>query len=126
MADRGFEIELDRMFAAHPDFPDSDLFAGQVQIKMNRGLTFRGFFIGGLGVIGGLIGGAQILGSGLGPRLGALTAQSNHFMNTKFADLAAAHVLPGGFAVNGEIVWMSAGLAVVAIGLALTRAIREI
>ncbi len=126
MADRSFEIELDRMYADHPAFPDADLFAGKVQLRMNRGLTFRGFVIGGLGLVGGLIGGAQILGSGLASRLGALTSQSNHFMNARLSDLAAAHVLPGGFEVNGEILWMSAVMALVAVGFGFTRVIREI
>jgi hypothetical protein len=34
--------------------------------------------------------------------------------------------LPTGVNINGEVVWMAGALAAVAVGLALTRAIRDI
>jgi len=126
MPDRSFEYELDRMFAEHPAFPDGDLFARQVEARLERGWTYRRFVIGGLGLAGGLIGGAQVLGSGVLQRVGALSAQSNDLVSAKLTELAATHTLPGGLAVNGEILWMSAALAVVAIGFGVTRIIREI
>jgi hypothetical protein len=126
MAERGFEYELDRMFANPPAFADGDRFAGLVEARLDRGWTFRRLLIGGLGLAGGLIGGAQILGSGLLTRVSALSAQSGEMVTTRLGDLAAAHVLPGGLAVNGEVLWMSAALGVVAIGFAVTRVIREI
>ena len=124
MVDRSFEIELDRMFADAPAFADSDLFAARVDARLERGWTFRRVLIGGLGLVGGLIGAGQVVGSGLLQRAGVLGAQSNQLISARLGDLAAARVLPGGLEVNGEVIWMSAALAAVAIGFALTRATR--
>ena len=125
MADRRFEIELDRWFAEAPAFPDGDLFVMRVEAKLNRGWTFRQFLIGGLGIAGGLILGAQVLGSGLAARLGTITTHSRDLVASGLADLTSRHILPAGLPVNGEVIWMSAGLAVLALGFAFTRAIRE-
>ncbi len=126
MADRTFEMQLDRLFAESPAFADADLFALRVEERLDRGWTFRQFVIGGLGIAGGLIGGAQILGSGLLQRLGAATAQSNHLVSSRLAGLDGLHILPAGTILDGEVMWLSAALAVVALGFAVTRAIREI
>jgi hypothetical protein len=125
MADRNFEMDLDRMFAEAPAFADGDLFALRVEERLDRGWTFRQFLIGGLGIIGGLIMGAQVLGSGLAARLGAVTARSKDLVSSRLDGLASLHFLPAGLSMNGELVWMAAGLAAVALGFALTRAIRE-
>jgi hypothetical protein len=126
MADRSFEIGLERLFAEAPAFADSDLFAGRVADRMNRGWGFRQFLISSLGMAGGLIGGAQVLGSGLASRLDTLTVATRHAFVSRLSDLADTHVLPPGLMLNGEIVWMAGALAVVAVVLALTRAIRDI
>jgi hypothetical protein len=126
MADRTFEVELERMFAAAPSFGDSDLFVLQVAHRLDRGWTFRRLLIGSLGVFGGLIGVGQILASGILGRLDAFGARSDRIVSTGLGDLASAHLLPPGLPVGVEALWMSAALAVVAIGFALTRAIKEI
>jgi len=131
MADRTFEMELDRMFGEAPAFPDTDLFAARVEARLDRGWTFRRLLIGGLGIAGGLIGGAQILGSGLLSRIGELSARSNHMVSSGLGDLTAEHILPPGLAVpnlflGGGVLWMSAALAILAIGFIATRAIKEI
>jgi hypothetical protein len=126
MADRSFEMELDRLFAEAPAFPDSDLFATRVETRLDRGWTFRRLLIGGLGVAGGLIGGAQIIGSGLLSKLSQVGERSNHMVSSGLGDLTADHILPGGLPINGEVLWMSAALAVLAIGLVATRAIKDI
>ncbi len=125
MADRSFEMELDRLFAEPPAFADGDLFALRVEERLDRGWTFRQFLIGGLGILGGLILGAQILGSGLAARLDAVTAHSKDLVSSRLADLASLHILPAGLPVNGEVVWMSAGLAAMALAFVVTRAIKE-
>src|SRR5665213_873429 len=76
MPDRRFEIDLDRWFGEAPAFADSDVFALRVEARLDRGWSFRQFLIGGLGVVGGLILVAQILGSGVAGRLNAVTAES--------------------------------------------------
>ena len=131
MADRSFEMTLERLFAEAPAFADADLFASRVEDRMMRGWSFRQFLIGSLGLLGGLIGGAQVLGSGLVARLGTVTESSRHLVSARLSDLAAAHILPASLfpanlALDGEVVWMAGALAAVAVGLALTRAIRDI
>jgi len=126
MADRTFETQLDRMFADQVAFADGDLFVLRVTQRLERGWTLRQVLIGGLGIVGGLIGGAQVLGSGFLGRLSAVTTKSDHFVASGMADLAAKHLLPAGFAFNAEALWMSAGLAILAIGFAVTRAIKQI
>jgi hypothetical protein len=122
MADKTFEMELDRLFGEHPAFPDADLFALRVESSLERGWTLRSFVIGGLGLAGGLIGAAQLMGAGVIPRFNALVAEYAPNIQVQWTN----DVLPGGLEVNGEILWMSAAMAVVAIGFAVTRAIREI
>jgi hypothetical protein len=126
MADRTFEMELERLFGDHPAFADADLFALRVETSLERGWTFRRFLIGGLGVAGGLVGAIQLMGYGVAPKIEAFLAQNAPTVQVKWTDVALTHVLPGGLEVNGEILWMSAAMAVVAIGFGLTRVIREI
>jgi hypothetical protein len=126
MADRTFEMTLERLFAQEPAYGDGELFAARVAERINRGWTFRQFLIGSLGLLGGVIGGGQMLSSGLVSRMGMITARSRHLLSSRLADLTSAHVLPGGLALNSEVVWMAGALAAVAVGLALTRGIRDI
>lgn len=126
MADRTFEMELDRLFAEQPAFPDADLFALRVETNLERGWTFRRFLIGGLGMAGGIVGAVQLLGYGVAPRLSALAAHYAPDVQVQWTDVALSHLLPGGLEVNGQILWMSAALAIVAVGFAVTRVIREI
>jgi len=142
VAERTFEMELDKLFAAAPVLADADAFAARVGERLDRGWTFRQFVIGGLGIAGGLIGGAQILGSGLVGRLHEIRAQSHDAVNdvtsalanelgsSRLSQWSAAHgvsgLLASGSSTNGQFLWMSAALAVLAVGLFVTRAIREI
>jgi hypothetical protein len=119
-------MTLERLFATEPTFRDGDLFVARVNERIQRGWTFRQFLIGSLGLLGGLIGGAQLLASGLISRLDVISAGSRRLVASRVADLTATHILPGGVAVNGEVMWMAGALAAVAVGLALTRGIRGI
>ena len=130
MADRTFEMDLDRQFANAPILPDSEAFAWRVTQRLDRGWTFRQLVIGGLGLAGGLIGAGQLLGSGLVARLNAFTAQSDAMVKTELAQVPVARdlteLLATGSTMDGQVLWMSAGLAILAVGLFITRAIREI
>jgi hypothetical protein len=130
MSDKTFEMDLERQFAASPILPDADVFALRVTSRLDRGWTFRQLLIGGLGVIGGLIGAGQLLGSGLVARLETLSAQSDTLLKSGIATLPAARglstVLSVGSGLDGQVLWMSAALGAVAVGLFITRAIREL
>jgi hypothetical protein len=130
MVDRTFEMELDRQFAAAPMLPDPDVFAARLVERLDRGWTFRRLLIGGLGLAGGLIGAGQVLGSGLLARMDHLTARLDALVKMADAQLPAARgvtdLLSGGSTVDGQVLWMSAALACLAVGLFITRTIREI
>ena len=130
MSDKTFEMDLERHFAAAPILPDADAFAAMVTARLDRGWTFRQVLIGGLGVIGGLIGAGQILGSGLVSRLETIGAQSDTLMKSGIASLPAARevttLISMGSSMDGQVLWMSAALGVLAVGLFVTRAIREL
>ena len=126
MADRNFEVELERLFGEQTAFPDADLFALRVESSLYRGWTFRSFLIGGLGLAGGLLASVQIMGAGVLPRLQDLATRYAPSVQVQWTDVAVSHMLPGGLEVNGEMLWMSAALAAVAVGFAVTRAIRDI
>lgn len=125
MAEVIFERELERMFAEAPTMPDADLFAIRVGERLQRGWTFRRLTIGGLGLVGGVIGGAQLLGGGLVERLGAATSESGRLLTGKLIDLVQDSMIPQSFPLNAEVIWMAATLAAVAVGFAVTRVMRE-
>jgi hypothetical protein len=126
MADQTFDALLDQLFGETPAFGDADRFARRVVERLDRGWTARRLLIGGLGLLGGVIGGAQVLGSGLIGRIGDLTARSDRAISSSLAGMLPAGLTPRDMPLNGEILWMAAALAIVAVGFAITRAIREI
>jgi hypothetical protein len=126
MAEASFEGRLERMFAETPAMRDADLFTLQVVDKLDRGWTARRLLIGVMGAAGGVIGSAQILGSGVIGHIQALSAQSNAYLLQHVSQAIPQGLLPAGVALNGQVIWMAAALAVVAAGLGLARGIREI
>jgi hypothetical protein len=125
MADLNFERELLRMFAEAAPLGDADLFALKVDDTLQRGWTLRRVLIGGLGVVGGVVGGAQLLGGGLVERLGVATSQSGRVLTGQLIDLVQDSVMPQSFPLNTGVFWMAGTLAVLAIGFAVTRVMRE-
>ena len=130
MSDKSFEMNLERQFAAAPILPDAELFAAMVIARLDRGWTFRQVLIGGLGLVGGLIGAEQVLASGLISRLETISAQSDTLVKSGIASLPAARGLTAIFSVgsgmDSQVLWMSAALGALAVGLFVTRAIREL
>ncbi len=130
MPERRFEMDLDRWFGEAPSFPDAEFFALRLEARLDRGWTFRRLLIGGLGALGGVILGAQILGSGLAGRLSEVSALSQGSLGLQWVQHASRRLLPEGLGVPGlpidtDVVWMSAALAAVALGFAVTRVLRE-
>ena len=126
MAEVSFEARLERMFADAPAMRDGELFALRVLERLDRGWTARRLLIGAMGAVGGVVGSAQLLSSGVVGQLQALGAQSNAFITQQLAQAIPTSVLPAGVTLNGQVVFMTLALAVVAAGLGLARAIREI
>ena len=138
MAERHFEADLESMFADTPVLPDAARFADRVTGRLERDWTFRRFVIGGLGLLGGLIGGAQVLDSGLLSRLTSVESHSGvvtHALATRIQDSplvqsSFVHDAIGRLAQigggNAEALWMSVAMGLFAAGLMVTRAVREL
>jgi hypothetical protein len=125
MADLIFERELNRMFSEAPELGDSNLFALKVDETLQRGWTLRRMLIGGLGIVGGVVGGAQLLGGGLVERLGVATSQSGRLLTGKVIDLVQAGVMPQSLPPDVGMFWVAGLFAVAAVGFAVTRVMRE-
>jgi hypothetical protein len=121
-----FEAKLERQFSRSPALADADLFALRVSDTLNRGWTVRGALIGALGVAGGMVLVVQVASSGAIARAQALSNHSGAAIGR-----ALGHVLPSqtplaGLPFAGAVIWIPVALAVVAIGYAVLRGIREI
>ena len=125
MADLIFERELNRMFAEAPELGDASLFVLRVDEKLQRGWTVRRLLIGGLGMAGGVVGGAQLLGGGLVARLGDATSQSGRLLTGKVIDLVQAGIMPQSLPPDVGMFWVAGAFAVVAVGFAVTRVMKE-
>lgn len=124
--DKAFEARLDRLFAESPVLGDSDLFALRVRDRLDRGWSVRAAAIGALGVAGGMVGVYQVAARGVFTRAELIIDRYGTILAR-----ALDHVLPwnlglSGLPFAGEVVWMPAALGAVALGWAITRAIREI
>ncbi|HRD47744.1 MAG TPA: hypothetical protein PLF78_14825 [Caulobacter sp.] len=124
MADLDFEMKLDRMFNEPPAMPDADAFTKLVEMRLDRGWSLRQIALGAAGLIAGLVGVGQILGSRMvletaaaatGRRAEALGDSLGNLLNVG----EAAAALPYG----GQVIWMGAALGVMALAFAVTRAV---
>jgi hypothetical protein len=126
MADQEFELALDRMFGQSPHFADASLFTLKVEDRLERGWTFRQVLIVGLGIIGGLFGVVQVVSSGLIGRAEVFSTQSSKVLSESLHRFMPRSLSFLDLPFGREIFWMSAILAIVALVLAVTRAIEEI
>lgn len=126
MSELDFEMRLDRMFAEPPHFPDAELFARDVETRLERGWSVRRLFIGAAGVVAALVGVGQFMGAGLYLRSasGEVTAQAGAVGKAARELLSASSNL-GAIPVSSEVLWMTAGLGVMALGFVITRATQE-
>ncbi|MDO8899787.1 MAG: hypothetical protein Q7V15_00355 [Phenylobacterium sp.] len=128
MAVAELEVEraLERMFARATELPDADAFVNRVQRRLDRGWAARRILIGGAGVVGGVIGASQLIMSNLFSRAEAASSESARVLTSSVRQIAPQ----ADWLFNGpagiEAIWLAAGLAVVAMGLVLTRIIEEI
>ena len=124
--ERSFEMRLERLFAETPVFADADYFTLRLEERLNRGWTFRQVLIGGFGLLGGAFGAFQIFHSGVSGWIISLGAESRNLTSAKISHFITGRFLPVDFPVNGEWFFLSAALAIVAAGFAVTRVLREL
>jgi hypothetical protein len=125
MAEVEFERRLERLFAEAPELPDAAQFAERVERRLATGWTARRWLIGVAGVAGGLIGASQLVMSDLFQRAETAGA-SARVLQAGFTQVAPRSEWLSGFASGGMVVWVASGLAIVAMGFALTRVIEEL
>ena len=122
---RDFEAQLVQMFDAPPAFVDADLFASTVTQRLDRGWQVRSLVIGGAGLIGGVIAVSQIMATNLMGRVESLSLGAQQHLVSRLIQSVEAHLVLPSLPFGGEGLWMSAGLAGLALVFALTRAIEE-
>ena len=125
MVEAEFERGLERLFADSPELADAQAFAERVQRRLNTGWTARRWLIGAAGVVGGLIGVGQLVASNFAGQLEQAGDSAKTLSNgISHASVAAdwGQLITGG----GATVWVAAGLAILAMGFALTRVIEEL
>ncbi|MDE2357420.1 MAG: hypothetical protein KGL69_11780 [Alphaproteobacteria bacterium] len=128
MAERWFEADLERSFAEAPYYPDVELFTARVTGRLDRGWAFRRLLIGSLGLVGGLVGGLELVRSGLVGRLDTLSTAARLVLENLGGPDAARGVhelMTSGATLDQRMLWMSGALALLAAGLLATRSLRE-
>ena len=126
MAEADFERSLERLFGEAPDLPDASAFAHRVERRLERGWAARRALIGAAGLVGGVIGASQLIMSNLFDRAEAASTESARVLTTGVQQLAPQADLLLRRPAGVETVWGAAGLAVLAMGFAITRLIEEI
>ena len=124
MAEFDFERRLERLFAEAPDFADAQVFAERIERRLDRGWTARRWLIGAAGLAGGVIGASQLMLFNVFQRVES-AEQSARALSLGLARATPSSdmlsVLSGGYGA-----WIAGGLAVVAMGFAVSRVIEEI
>lgn len=124
MADLEFETQLSRWFASTPAFADTDVFTRRVEGRLDRSWVLRRMLIGAAGVGGGLIAAGQMLGVHMFERLEGISQASVTAVaqgSRTISQLQHMVDLP----ISGEVLWMGAALAVLAVILMATRVMEE-
>ena len=124
MADPEFENRLGRWFAEAPAFADADVFARRIEARLDRSWAVRRVLIGAAGLGGGLVAAGQMLGANVFQRVAAVSDASMQAVSQgarTVGQLRMLSMLP----VGGEVIWMGAGLAVLAVVLMATRSLED-
>ncbi len=125
MADPEFDARLMRLFAETPAYADADGFARRVEDRLERNWTLRRVLIGAAGLAGGAIAVGQTVGTGVIDRiigLSDVSATTVTHSARALSQLRLLSVLP----VSSEVLWVGAGLAVLAVALMATRSLENL
>jgi hypothetical protein len=125
MADVDFEARLLRLYDQPPAFGDAEVFAHRIEARLDRGWGIRQVLIGAFGFVGGLIGALQMVGSGVGAELREASQDSTAALTQQIDGLWRSSLDVSAMPLSGEVMWMAAALGVMALALAVTRAVEE-
>ena len=126
MAELDFERGLERMFAEAPPYSDAETFAQGVERRLDRGWVLRRGLIGVAGGVGGVIGASQMLLTNVTQRVQDASEGADRLLQAGKLNLSTGLNLLSLVQSDGMVVWIAAGLAIVAMGFVLSRVIEEI
>jgi hypothetical protein len=127
--DPAFEMRVGRLFAEAPAFPDSPLFALEIESRLGRGWALRRTLIAAAGACGGVLAVGQTIGSGFIERINGLShmlAAARAGLGNLPAPLALKVGALPDMPFGGEVVWLVLGLALLAGALLFGRSLEEI
>jgi hypothetical protein len=125
MAEPDFEAQLTRLYSEAPSFPDAELFAAHVGASLDRGWAMRRVLIGGAGVVAGLIAAFQIVTTRFSAELQTLSHNGTRDLNADI-DMAMSKLTQiTSTPASVEALWLAAGLALLALGFAVTRMMED-
>ena len=125
MAELDFEMKLDRMFNEPPAMADSEAFARLVELRLDRGWNLRQVAIRGAGMVAGLVGVSQVLGSRLLFDAGEVTQRNANAFTQSVTSMERTGENLSALPFGGEAMWLAAALGVMALAFAVTRAVEE-
>lgn len=125
MAELDFEMRLDRMFNEPPAMADAEAFARLVEMRLDRGWTLRQVAIGAAGLVAGLFGVSQLLGSRLLFDATEATQRNSVAFTSSLGDIMRTGENLSALPFGGEAMWLAAALGVMALAFAVTRAVEE-
>lgn len=125
MADLDFEMKLDRMFNEAPAFADADAFARLLELRLDRGWNLRQIVMGVAGLVVGVIGVFQLIGSRFLFEAGSQAGQQVQAFNGLFREFGRVGETVAMLPFGGQAIWMAAGLGVMALAFAVTRAVES-
>ncbi|MDD3836833.1 MAG: hypothetical protein WCY15_03365 [Phenylobacterium sp.] len=126
MAEVDFERRIERLFADAPAFGDAEAFAQRVERRLDRGWATRRVLIGFAGVVGGVIGASQLVLSNFATDVQAAAAGPARLLTAGVSQVASQSDWMSALTGAGNVVWLAAGLAGLAVAFVITRMIEEI
>lgn len=125
MAEPDFEAQLTRLYNEPPAFPDAELFAVQIAADLDRGWALRRVLIGGAGVAAGVIAAVQLITTRFSAELQTLSRDGTRDLNADLEQALNRVNQMVATPASVEALWLAAGLALLALGFAVTRAMEE-
>ncbi|MBP7705508.1 MAG: hypothetical protein KA105_09540 [Caulobacter sp.] len=126
MADLDFEMKLDRMFNEPPAFADNETFARLIEMRLDRGWGMRQIALGAAGLAAGTIGALQLVGSRVVLESGALATERRlDSLGETLGGLFRVGELTQGLPMGGQVIWMGAALAVMAVAFVVFRTVDD-
>ncbi|HMO43728.1 MAG TPA: hypothetical protein PKB04_10510 [Phenylobacterium sp.] len=126
MSEVEFDRALERMFRETPPISDNEVFVARVARRLERGWAARRMLIGAAGLVGGVIGASQLIMSNLLGRAEFTGVDSTRIVTSSVRQLAPQLDWLFSRPAGVETIWVAAGLALLALGFAVTRIIEEL